>query len=129
MENFVSYYQIDEMSESDENDFEEDGMTMRSSPRVNQMQIFNRDVDSESLAIVSDEENDMKLNESLENKASARDNEEQCSKTRRGFSHSPPNEAEGGPTRRTVTYESSSLIRLQAMPQVSLSPQHSHQTM
>ena len=35
MEKFVNYYQIDEMSESDENDFEEDGKTMRSSPRVN----------------------------------------------------------------------------------------------
>lgn len=34
IENFVSYYQIDEMSESDENDFEEDGMTMQSSPRM-----------------------------------------------------------------------------------------------
>lgn len=66
MENFVSYYQIDEMSESDENDFEEDGMTMRSSPRVNQMQIFNRDVDSESLRLPSDAEEDMKLNESFE---------------------------------------------------------------
>ena len=65
MEKFVSYYQIDEMSESDENDFEEDGMTMRSSPRVNQMQIFNRDVDTESLVIAS-EEGDMKLNESFE---------------------------------------------------------------
>jgi hypothetical protein len=27
-EKFVSYYMVDEMSESDENDFEEDGMTM-----------------------------------------------------------------------------------------------------
>ena len=38
---FVQYYQIDEMSESDENDFEEDGKTMQSSPR--QMQIYNRE--------------------------------------------------------------------------------------
>ena len=66
MENFVSYYQIDEMSESDENDFEEDGMTMRSSPRVNQMQIFNRAIDSESLAIASEEYEEIKLNQSLE---------------------------------------------------------------
>jgi len=34
IEKFVSYYQIDEMSESDENDFEDDGLTMQSSPRV-----------------------------------------------------------------------------------------------
>ena len=65
MEKFASYYQIDEMSESDENDFEEDGMTMRSSPRVGHMQIFNRDIDTESLVIASEDE-EIKLNESLE---------------------------------------------------------------
>ena len=60
MESFVSYYQIDDLSESDENDFEEDGMTMRSSPRVGQMQIFHRNIDTESLVIASDEEEEIK---------------------------------------------------------------------
>lgn len=68
IEKFVSYYQIDEMSECEENDFEEDGLTMRSSsPRPNGGQIFNRDGDGESLAIASDDyEEEIKLNESLE---------------------------------------------------------------
>lgn len=67
----------------------------------------------------------MALDDSLENRASVPDYEEQMNS--RGFSHSPTN-VEGGPTRRTATYESSSLIRLQAMPVMSLSPQHSLQT-
>lgn len=68
IEKFVSYYQIDEMSESEENDFEEDGLTMRSSsPRPNGGHIFNRDGDGESLAIASEDyEEEIKLNESLE---------------------------------------------------------------
>ena len=34
LKNFAQYYQIDEMSEDDENDFEEDGETIQSSPGV-----------------------------------------------------------------------------------------------
>lgn len=38
--NFAMYYQIDEMSESDENDFEEDGDTLHSSARRKEITIF-----------------------------------------------------------------------------------------
>ena len=38
--NFAMYYQIDEMSESDENDFEEDGDTLHSSARRREVTIF-----------------------------------------------------------------------------------------
>ena len=99
IEKFVSYYQIDEMSESDENDFEEDGQTMRSSPRAlpQDEQIFNRDVDDASMDIASDDYGeDIKLNESLEERV-------------------PGNQ----------TMQSSQILRLRALPGASLSPTNS----
>eukprot|EP00354_Favella_ehrenbergii_P000666 CAMPEP_0170457900 /NCGR_PEP_ID=MMETSP0123-20130129/5035_1 /TAXON_ID=182087 /ORGANISM="Favella ehrenbergii, Strain Fehren 1" /LENGTH=71 /DNA_ID=CAMNT_0010721841 /DNA_START=279 /DNA_END=494 /DNA_ORIENTATION=+ len=40
IDKFAKYYQIDEMSESDENDFEEDGNTLHSSARRKVAKIF-----------------------------------------------------------------------------------------
>lgn len=65
IEKFVNYYQIDEMSESDENDFNEDGLTMQSSLRPT-MQIFKNDNEgSVSLEIGSTDE-DLQFDESFE---------------------------------------------------------------
>ena len=63
IEKFVQYYQIDEMSESDDNDFEEDGVTMQSG--FNGPIILRANEDAESLLIASNSEEEVKLNMSL----------------------------------------------------------------
>ena len=63
------------MSESDENDFEEDGKTMQSSPR--QMQIYNReDEESQNAIHVEDSDEEIQLNYSF-------DREERASRNHR----------------------------------------------
>lgn len=64
---FVQYYQIDEMSESDGNDFTEDGQTQQSSPRAPVGDIFRRGQDEESLEIADDDSSneEIKINQTL----------------------------------------------------------------
>ena len=70
IDKFAQYYQIDEMSSSDEHDFEEDGMTITSSPRVhNNVDLFHRDHDGEISLNIQDSEEEIRLNESFENES------------------------------------------------------------
>lgn len=61
LKNFAQYYQIDEMSEDDENDFEEDGETIQSSPGVPQLQIFSPDNEYESIHVAENSDDEAKL--------------------------------------------------------------------
>lgn len=74
IDKFVQYYQIDEMSESDENDWEEDGRSLRDSQKrfSRPIKIIRRNMEDEAsqeIEVESSEEFEdgyYRLNESLE---------------------------------------------------------------
>ena len=74
IESFVEYYEINECSEDDDNDFEEDGCTLQSSPRAAMGNIFRRGQNEESLEIADDQSDEevLQLNSSFKQDGNSR---------------------------------------------------------